>query len=506
MTEQQTSMEQNTEKDHLGVVICGHVDSGKSTTTGRLIFDLGGISKRDMEKLKEEAKILNKDSFAFAFYMDRQKEERVRGVTIACTAEQFFTEKYHYTIIDAPGHRDFIKNMITGASQADVAIIMVPADGNFTAAIARGDHKAEQVMGQTRQHARLINLLGIKQIIVGINKMDSSTADFKKERYDEIADEMVDIIASCMGGKRSIARQKVLETVPILPISGLLGDNLLTASSNMPWWEGVDVKNANGDTVHVHTMIDALNSFACLPVRKPEAPLRVPVSHVMKCKGVGDVLTGRVEQGTMKPGDEVKFIPTHTKSTPCVGKVFTIEMHHKTVPEAGPGDNVGINIKGLTKENMPHSGDVMVLKKDTSLDVASNFTVQVQVLEHPGELKIGYCPIVYVRTSHVSARIEKINWKMGKETGGAKVENPTSVKFGDMAEIVFKPNQPFVVDTFKSCEGLARVAIMEGHSAVMIGKCIGLNLYTPPDTVDSKTSKASKTSKTPKTSVTSVTA
>ena len=175
------------EKDHMSIVICGHVDSGKSTTTGRLLFELGGIPEREMEKLKAEADRLGKSSFAFAFYMDRQKEERERGVTISCTTKEFFTEKWHYTIIDAPGHRDFIKNMISGAAQADVCCLMVPADGNFTTAIQKGNHKAGEVQGQTRQHARLINLLGVKQLMVGVNKMDTDTAGpYKKERYDEV--------------------------------------------------------------------------------------------------------------------------------------------------------------------------------------------------------------------------------------------------------------------------------------------------------------------------------
>merc|ERR1711966_107546 len=179
------------EKTHMSVVICGHVDSGKSTTTGRLLFELGGIPEREMTKLKEEADRLGKGSFAFAFYMDTQKDERGRGVTIKCTTKEFFTEKYHYSIIDAPGHRDFIKNMISGAAQADVAVLMVPADGNFTTAIQKGDHKAGQVQGQTRQHARLINLLGVKQLVVCVNKMDApETSEYKESRFTEIRDEM----------------------------------------------------------------------------------------------------------------------------------------------------------------------------------------------------------------------------------------------------------------------------------------------------------------------------
>ncbi|KAK9762477.1 hypothetical protein K7432_011744 [Basidiobolus ranarum] len=219
-------------KQHLSIVICGHVDSGKSTTTGRLLFELGGIPEREMDKLKQEAERLGKSSFAFAFYMDRQKDERERGVTISCTTKEFFTEKWHYTIIDAPGHRDFIKNMISGAAQADVALLMVPADGNFTTAIQKGDHKAGDIQGQTRQHARLLNLLGVKQLIIGVNKMDSDTAGYKEDRYVEIRDEMQNMLIK-VGWKKDFVEQ----SVPVIPISGWQGDNLLTKSAKMPWWK-----------------------------------------------------------------------------------------------------------------------------------------------------------------------------------------------------------------------------------------------------------------------------
>jgi elongation factor 1-alpha len=451
-------------KQHVSIVVCGHVDAGKSTTTGRLIFELGGIDERTMQKLKDEADKLGKGSFAFAFYMDRQKEERERGVTIACTTKEFFTETKHYTVIDAPGHRDFIKNMITGASQADVALLMVPCDGNFTAAIAKGNHKAGEVQGQTRQHAVLINLLGVKQLIVGCNKMDCDMAGYKESRFSEVRDEMVHMLTK-VGWKK----QFVADCVPVLPISGWQGDNLITKSSNMDWWKGVDVK-VDGETVHIDCLKDALEKMVRIPARPLDKPMRTPISGVFKIKGVGDVLTGRVEQGKVKPGDEVVFLPTHTTSTACSGKVFTVEMHHKSVEFAGPGDNVGLNIKGLPKDNMPRVGDVMVLKSDDTIGRVANFTAQVQVMNHPGELKNGYCPIVFVRTSRSACRLKNIDWKIGKETGGQKAENPTGLKSNEMAQIVMEPQQPFVVDSFKSCEGLGRVAIMEGNSVVMLGK------------------------------------
>merc|ERR1711939_1107741 len=247
------------------------------------------------------------------------------------------------------GHRDFIKNMITGASQADVALIMVPADGNFTTAIARGNHKAGEIQGQTRQHSRLINLLGVKQICIGVNKMDCDTAGYKKDRYDEIGNEM-------------------------------------------------------------------------------------------------------------KPGEEVVFLPTHTASNPCTGEVFTVEMHHQRHDFANPGDNVGLNIKGLDKNNMPRSGDVMVYKKDTTLGQTKEFDSQIQVLDIPNEIKVGYSPIGFVRCGRSACRISKLKRKMGKETGGKKMDDPHALKSNEMAQASFAPQQPLVCDTSKylmrSCNSL----------------------------------------------------
>jgi elongation factor 1-alpha len=462
----------STEKQHISVSVVGHVDSGKSTTTGRLIYELGGISEREMEKLRQRAHELGKDSFAFAFYMDTQKEEQERGITITCTTKEFFTDKYHYTIVDCPGHRDFIRNMISGASQVDVSLLMVPADGNFATAIAKGDHKSGEVQGQTRQHARLLNLLGVKQIIVCINKMDEKTVNYSKERYEEVRNEMTDMLSKVGYKKETIAT-----TIPMIPISGFIGDNLIKKSENMSWWEGVEVTNLNGETVRVTTTVEALNNFVTLPPRILDTPLRSPISGVYKIKGVGDVITGRVEQGKVQPGDEVVFLPTHTASNPCGGKIFTIEMHHKNIETAAPGDNCGFNIKGLDKLNMPRSGDIMVLKKDSTLKRAKSFTAQVQVLDHPGELKKGYTPVGCVRTAHSACKLTEIKWKMGKETGMKKLENPNCIKANEMAELEFEPQQPFVVDLFKNCEGLGRIAIMEGNSVVMLGKITDVQFW-----------------------------
>merc|ERR1712017_56611 len=458
------------EKQHMSVVICGHVDSGKSTTTGRLLFELGGIPEREMQKLKEEAERIGKGSFAFAFYMDTQKDERDRGVTIKCTTKEFFTDLYHYSVIDAPGHRDFIKNMISGAAQADVGVLMVPADGNFTTAIQKGDHKQGIVQGQTRQHARLINLLGVKQLVVGVNKMDCDVAKYSEARYTEIRDEMKSMLIK-VGWPKGFVEKKV----PVVPISGWCGDNLLAKSDNMPWWKGQKVKISKEKAMVVTTLKDALNDFVQEAKRGDDKPMRLPVSGVYKIKGVGDVLTGRIEQGAVKPGEEVLFLPTHTASTACPGKIFTVEMHHKKIEAGKSGDNIGMNVKNLNKENMPRVGDVMIYKSDDSLKTSENFEASVQVLDIPGSLKCGYSPIGHVRCGRAACRMVQITWRMGKDTGGEKTEGGVELKTNDAAGVIFVPQQPMVVDTFDNCEGLARIAMLDGNSALMLGKVCEVN-------------------------------
>jgi len=456
---------------HIGIVIVGHVDSGKSTTTGHLMFKLGGLGERELEKLKQKAKELGKDSFSFAFFMDKQKEERERGVTITCTTKEFFTKKYHYTIIDAPGHRDFIKNMIGGASQADVALLMVPADkGGFEVAIQKGNHKKGLVKGQTRQHAQLCYLLGIKKVIVGINKMDSKSVKYDQKRYEEIRVEMLKMLER-FGYKNSE------KTIPVIPMSGWHGDNLIEKSTNMDWYKGWNVKMGKKQ-VKGHTLLDALNKYVKPPKRKPDAPVRMPVSGVYNIKGVGDVIAGRIEQGLITPGQEVEFVPSGAS-----GKVFSIEMHHKKYEKAQPGDNVGLSIKGLPKDKIkkPRVGDVMFLKGDsndkTPHKKALTFTATVVVQDHPGKLKPsskdgkgGFTPTVHIRTAKVPCKLIDIKWKLGKSTGKVKVsEGVKFVEANDQAEVVFQPKMPVFVESYKGCAGLGRVAIMDSGSLVMLG-------------------------------------
>jgi len=463
-------------KPHLGLVIVGHVDAGKSTTTGRLLFELGGMSERDLAKLKKEAQELGKESFLFAFFMDKGKDERARGVTIQCCTREFFTDSYHYTIIDAPGHRDFIKNMISGAAQADVALLMVPSNkGGFETSIAKGNHKKGEVQGQTRQHARLCHLLGIEQVIVGINKMDDKSVNWSQDRYKEIKGE-VDKMLTKIGYKT--------KKIPFIPMSGFKGDNLAEASTNMPWYKGFEVK-VKKEKVKGHTLVDALEKVVRPPKRNDKKAFRMPVSGVYKIKGVGDVVTGRVEQGKITAGVNVRFYPTG-----CTGNIFSIEMHHKQVDTAHCGDNVGLNVKKLNKDNMPHTGDVMAIddvKEDPNPPRScKEFTALVFVQDHPGKLscgktekdkksgetvvKGGFTPSIHIRTAKAPCQMTAINWKMGKSTSNAKVEGVPYIEAGDQAEVVFAPKMPIVVQPFDECKPLGRIAAMDSNSLIMLGK------------------------------------
>merc|ERR1711997_126511 len=309
---------------------------------------------------------------------------------------------------------------------------------------------------------------GVKQIAIGVNKMDCDTAGYKQSRYDEIAAEMKSTLIK-VGWKKEF----VDKSTPVMPISGWMGDNLLKKSDNMGWWKGMDIEYGK-ETIHVDTVYDVLDKLCRVPERPISAPMRMPISGIYKIKGVGDVLAGRVEQGVVKPGEEVVFLPTNTAANPCTGKVFTVEMHHQRVDQGSPGDNVGMNIKGLDKGNMPRTGDVMVYKSDTSLKACKDFTAQIQTLGIPGELKVGYSPIGFVRCGRSACRMTTIDWKMGKETGGKKIEAPHSLKSNEVAHCVFAPTQALVVDSFKNCEGLSRIAFLDGNTAVMLGEVVSV--------------------------------
>jgi len=418
-------------KPHINVVFIGHVDHGKSTTVGRLLFDSGAIPEQEMRKLKEMAEQIGKATFEFAFVMDSLKEERERGVTIDLNHKKFSTNKYDFTIIDAPGHRDFIKNMITGASQADAAVLLVGSEG---------------VQAQTREHAFLARTFGIKQLIVACNKMD--TVGYEQAKYDKIRADAETLLKS-VGFN--------MAKVKFLPIASYPGDNVVKKSAKMAWYTGPTL----------YEMLDQLE----VPEKPVNLPLRLPLQDVYSITGIGTVPVGRVETGVMKVGDKVIVMPAR-EGKGVTGEVKTIEMHHEQINEAEPGDNVGFNVRGMEKKDIAR-GDVLS-HVDKPATVATEFTAQIIVLNHPSVITVGYTPVFHIHTAQVACRFEKLLKKLDPRTGQVIQENPDFIKNGDAAIVVIKPIQPLVVEKQSVIPQLARFAVRDSGLTVAAGMCVDL--------------------------------
>ena len=412
------------EKPHMNLVFIGHVDHGKSTTVGRLLYDTGALSEAELRKLKDQAAAVGKQTFEFAFAMDTLKEERERGVTIDVMHRDFKTDKYYFTIIDAPGHRDFVKNMITGTSQADAAVLVVSGK--------------EGPQAQTKEHAFLAKTLGVKQLIVLINKMDS--VDYAEDKYNAAKAKLVDTILKPIGYK--------LDEVPIIPVSAYNGDNLKEKSDKTPWYNG-------------QTLIEVLNGL-----KPPEdfsgKPLRLPIQDVYTITGVGTVPVGRVESGTLKVGQKVSIMPANV-----IGEIKTIEMHHEHLPSAKAGDNIGFNLKGVDKKSV-RRGDV-IGPVDSPPTVAEEFTAQIVVLNHPTAITVGYQPVLHLATAQVACSITEIVKKIDPKTGQAIAEKPDFLKTGDIAVVKMKPSKLMAVEKQSEFPQLARFAVRDMGQTVAAG-------------------------------------
>ena len=421
------------EKDKINLVVIGHVDSGKSTSTGHLIYKCGGIDERTIAKFEKEAAETGKASFKYAWVLDKLKAERERGITIDIALWKFQSDKRIFTIIDAPGHRDFIKNMITGTSQADAAVLMIASDaGGFEAGFSKE--------GQTREHALLAQTMGVKQMIVAVNKMDDSSVKYSQARYDEIKGELTAYL------------KKVgynVANIPFIPISGWVGDNMLEKSDNMTWYKGP-------------TLLEALDALRP-PKRPSDKPLRLPLQDVYKIGGIGTVPVGRVETGLLKPGMVVTFGPMNTTT-----EVKSVEMHHESVPEAAPGDNVGFNVKNLSVKDIKRGYVCSDSKNDPATDT-QDFTAQVIVFNHPGEIRNGYTPVLDCHTCHIACKFEQIKSKVDKRTGAVQEENPTFIKSQDAAMVTLVPTKPMVVETFSTYAPLGRFAVRDMRQTVAVG-------------------------------------
>jgi len=421
------------EKVHISLVVIGHVDAGKSTTTGHLIYKCGGIDKRTIEKFEKEAAELGKGSFKYAWVLDNLKAERERGITIDIALWKFESPKYEFTVIDAPGHRDFIKNMITGTSQADVAVLVIDSSqGGFEAGISKD--------GQTREHALLAYTLGVKQMIVACNKMDDKTVKYDQSRYTEIKTE-VSAYLKKVGYKPM--------KIPFVPISGWEGDNMIDKSTNMPWYKGP-------------YLLEALDNVKP-PKRPTDKALRLPLQDVYKIGGIGTVPVGRVETGVIKPGINAMFAPAG-----IVTEVKSVEMHHESLPEANPGDNVGFNVKNVAVKDLKRGFVASDSKHDPASGVKS-FNAQVIVMNHPGQISNGYSPVLDCHTAHVACKFAHIKEKMDRRSGKVLEADPKFVKTGDACIVDLEPTKPLCVETFTDFPPLGRFAVRDMRQTVAVG-------------------------------------
>ncbi|HEV2167000.1 MAG TPA: translation elongation factor EF-1 subunit alpha [Thermoplasmata archaeon] len=414
------------QKPHLNIVFIGHVDHGKSTTVGRLLLDTGVIRQEEIDKYRAEAEAKGKATFEFAWVMDDLKEERERGVTIDIAHRRFDTQKYYFTIIDAPGHRDFVKNMITGTSQADGAVLVVSA--------------ADGVQEQTREHIFLSRTLGVAQVICAINKMDRQEVKYSEAKYNEVKEELTKLLKN--------VGFKIDQQIVFLPISAFKDDNINKASPNMPWYKGP-------------TLLQALDNLK-VPEKPTDKPLRLPVQDVYTITGIGTVPVGRVETGKLKIGDKITFMPSGKS-----GEVKSVEMHHESVTEAIPGDNVGFNVRGIDKNDI-HRGDVAG-PSSSPPTVVESFTANIQVLNHPSVITAGYAPVFHCHTAQVACEFTELMKRLDPKTGQVAEENPQTLKTGDAAVVKITPKRPLVIEKYKEYPQLGRFAVRDMGQTVAAG-------------------------------------
>jgi elongation factor 1-alpha len=412
---------------------------------------------------------MGKGSFKYAWVLDKLKAERERGITIDISLWKFESVKYYVTIIDAPGHRDFIKNMITGTSQADCAVLIVAAGvGEFEAGISKN--------GQTREHALLAYTLGVKQMIVAINKMDSTEPPYSDKRYEEIKSEVSQYVKKI--GWNPVA-------IPFVPISGWAGDNMVEATTNMPWFKGWNKETKEGGKATGYTLLEALDAINP-PSRPTDRPLRLPLQDVYKIGGIGTVPVGRVETGVIKPGMVVTFAPAMVST-----EVKSVEMHHESLTEGLPGDNVGFNVKNIAVKDI-RRGYVCSESKNHPAAETGSFNAQVIVLNHPGKICAGYTPVLDCHTAHIACKFSELLQKVDRRTGKEMEANPEYVKSQEAAIIKLIPTKPMCVEKFSEYAPLGRFAVRDMRQTVAVGVIKEVEIKVKAEKKTKAAEKASK--------------
>lgn len=414
----------------INLVVAGHVDHGKSTLIGRLFEELNLVSKSEKEKAERDARDLGKETFRYAFFMDTSLEERRRGLTIELGFKPFETETRQFNIIDAPGHSDFVKNMITGAAEADAGVLVIDAQDTL-----------DKIMPQTKEHAVLMLTLGVTQLIVAINKMD--LVKYSQDAFETVRNNVQEFL-STLGFTH-------LKNMQYVPVSAFHGENITSQSDKMKWYTGP-------------TFLEALDTLE-EPPRLVNKPFRMPVLRTFRSRGMGKtIVAGKVESGRVKEGDTIEIVPYGG-----TGKVLSVEWQHKRLQEAGPGFDVGLALSGAVNKREIKKG-YMTCKPESRAVVAGRFKAKVMAWnQYIGE---GYCPIIHCHQAVVPVKIIQVENTFDIATGKEISADATGIPTGQGGTVWIQPLKPLVIEKSSEFPRLARFALRDGVVTVAAGMCI----------------------------------
>ncbi|XP_070556539.1 uncharacterized protein [Ptychodera flava] len=424
---------QGTGKDLINLVVIGHVDAGKSTLMGHLLFLLGNVNKRTMHKYEQESKKAGKASFAYAWVLDETGEERERGITMDVGLTNFETTKKIVTLLDAPGHKDFIPNMITGAAQADVAILVVDASrGEFEAGFDSG--------GQTREHAMLVRSLGVTQLVVAVNKLDN--VDWSQERYSEIVAKLGHFLKQA-GFKDS--------EVAYIPCSGLTGENLVEhpKEARLKMW------------YNKHTLVEQIDKFK--PPKRPiDKPFRLCVSDVFKGMGSGFSVSGKIVSGNIQAGDRILVKPAGEQ-----GNIKTVLVQDEDTKWACAGDHVTLTVTGI--DQMRVNVGSMLCSPSEPIKATTKVNARVIIFNIDVPITRGYPVVFHYQTLSEPATIKKLISLLNKSTGEVIKKKPRCLVKQSNATICIETARPVCVELYKDYKDLGRFMLRSGGSTIAAG-------------------------------------
>ena len=429
-------------REHVNLVFIGHVDARKSTIGGSILFHTGAVDERTIQKFEREAKEKNRDSWYMAYIMDVNEEERAKGKTVEVGRAQFQTEAKRYTILDAPGHKNYVPNMISGASQADVAVLVLAArKGEFETGFEKG--------GQTREHAQLAKVLGVSKLVCLINKMDDHSVKWSEERYNTIVTKITPFLKKC--------GYNVAKDVYFIPISGLKGQNMKDhVGADAPWYTGP-------------TFFQLLDGMERVP-RDFKAPTRMPI--IDKFREMGTIVMGKLEQGTLYPGQKLMLLPNKVPVTVSTLFLDAKEDEKYEVKVCRPGENVKVRIDGVEESEI--QGGCVLSSVERPARVVNKFECQIvilELLEHKSVFTAGYKAVLHLHTTVEECEVVMLRKEVDMKTKKEK-KNPKFLRTGSIGSVVLQTDRTVAIDTFANCPSLGRFTLRDEGRTIAIGKVL----------------------------------